>query len=242
MDVRQFLRDNRTDVLIFLILLILGITTRFLGISYQSLWRDEGATYYYSHLILDEYLHAGEPNSPVYYLMQGYVIDSLGHSEWVVRLLSAIAGSLSVPLIYVLCQKLFANRYVSIFTSALLLISPMAIEYSQEGRGYALMVFLFICQMIILLYALERKIWGYWIMLSVASAISFSMQYMSILATFTVYSYALFAMRKEIAAKDLKGTVKAVSSGILALILCAPLINFAYNAGKTSSSNEHWDW
>ena len=242
MDVKQFLRDNRTDVLIFVILLILGIATRFLGISYQSLWRDEGATYYYSHLILDEYLHAGEPNSPVYYLMQGYVIDGLGHSEFAVRVLSAIAGALSVPLIYVLSQKLFSNRYVSVFTAALLLISPMAIEYSQEGRGYALMVFFFICQMIIVLQALEKRGWGWWILLSVVSAVNFAMQYMSILATFTVYSYALFAMRKEIAAKDLKGTVKAVSSGILALILCAPLINFAINAGKTSSSNEHWDW
>ena len=242
MDVGQYLRDHRTDVLIFAILLILGVITRFLGISYQSLWIDEGATYYYSHLVLDEYLNAGEPNSPVYYLMQGYVIDALGHSEFAIRLLSAIAGALSVPLVYILSQKLFSNRYISVFTAALLLISPMAIEYSQEGRGYALMAFFFICQMIVLLHALEKDGWGYWILLSIISAVSFAMQYMSILATFTVYTYALFAMRKDIASKNLKGTVKAISSGILTLILCSPLLNYAYNAAKKSSSNEHWDW
>ena len=64
------------------------------------------------------------------------LVDGLGHSEFAVKVLSAIAGALSVPLIYVLSQKLFSNRYVSVFTAALLLISPMAIEYSQEGRGY----------------------------------------------------------------------------------------------------------
>ncbi len=242
MGISAFLKDNRNDVIVLAVLLVLGLVTRFSGISYQSLWIDEGATYFYSQYTWDQFMGDPEPNSPAYYMMQGLIFDLLGTNEFAMRCISAITGALTVPLVYILCRKIVGNGYVPMLAAAITLISPIMIEYGQEGRGYAPMAFLFVCQMIVLLYALEKQGWGYWIILSVLSALNLAMQYMSIVATFTVYSYALVRLRKEWTRGVFGGLVKTVASGVLALIISSPLLMHAVNAARESSSHEHWDW
>ncbi len=242
MDVPSFVRENRYDIIVVSVLLIAGLVTRFLGISYQSIWIDEGATYYYSQFSWDQFMDDPEPNSPAYYMMQGVVFDLLGTNEFAMRFVSALSSAFTVPLVYLLCRKVVGNGYVSILAAAITLASPIMIEYGQEGRGYAPMVLLFVCQMIVILYALERPGWRYWILLSVLSALNLAMHYMSIVATLTVYGYALVYLRKDWLKKRFCGVGKAVASGVLALILSSPLLMHAVAAAGESSSHEHWDW
>ena len=242
MKASEFLKEHRCDVVIVLILLILGLVTRFLGISYQSLWIDEGATYYYSHFTWEQYSDAAEPNSPVFYMMEGAFFSLLGRNEFAMRFFSALCSAFTVPLVYVLSQKIVGNKYVSAVAGALTLISPMMIEYGQEGRGYAAIVFLFMCQMLALIYALERREWKFWIALSVFSALGMCMHYVSIVASFTIYLYAVLYLRREWLRKEFGGLIRTVASGMLALILSSPLIAYMIDAGKESSSHEHWDW
>ncbi len=242
MDVQGFQRDNRNEIIVISVLLVLGVVTRFFGISYQSLWIDEGATYYYSHFTWDQFMDDPEPNSPVYYMMQGLVFDMLGTNEFAMRCISALCSALTVPSVYVLARKVTGNRYVSLLAAAITLVSPIMIEYGQEGRGYAPMVFLFVCQLIVLLYALERPGWRYWIILSLLSALNLAMHYMSIVATLTVYGYALIHLRNDWMNRRFGGLSKAVASGVLALVISSPLLMHAAASAGESSSHEHWDW
>ena len=77
----DFSPKNR-ELLILGILLVLGLITRFFGIEYQSLWIDEGSTYYFYHDTFEQIMNAREPNSPFYYMMEGAFLDILGHSEF----------------------------------------------------------------------------------------------------------------------------------------------------------------
>ena len=238
----SYLREHRVDLIIIGVLLALGILTRFIGISYQSLWIDEGATYYYSQFTWEEYRATAEPNSFVYYWMQGCMFDLLGRNEFAMRCISAVCSALTVPLVYVLCQRIVGNRYVSAIAAAITLISPIMIEYGQEGRGYAPMVFLFMCQIIVLLRCLEDPKWRYWIVLAVLSALNLTMHYMSIVASFALYSYAIIYYRKEWLQKDLSHLAQVFISGILMLLISSPLLKEAIDAYREASSHEHWDW
>ena len=235
-------KEHRADAVILATLFLLALITRFLGISHQSLWIDEGATYYYSQFSWDQLFSDPEPNSPVFYKMEGVFFELFGRNELVMRAFSAFTGALTVPLVYVLCRKISDNIFVSAVAGALMLISPIMIEYGQEGRGYSAMVFLFVCQAIVLMYCLEKSGWGCWILLSVLSALNLTMQYMSMLGTLVLYLYALLYYRKDWMKKEFGGLLRALASGMLALAISSPLLAHAFRSFREGASHEHWDW
>jgi mannosyltransferase len=64
-----------------------------------------------------------------------------GTSESAVRLLSALFGILSIPVIYVVGRQLF-NKEVGTMAALILALSSFNLYYSQETRMYSLMVLL----------------------------------------------------------------------------------------------------
>ncbi len=92
------LSPKNREFLILGTLLVLGLFTRFFGIGYQSIWIDEGSTFYYSRFTFSELMSIIEPNSPVYHAMEGFFITLLGQTEFGLRFISALAGALTVPL------------------------------------------------------------------------------------------------------------------------------------------------
>ena len=65
------LSPRNRELLIVAALLALGLLTRFFGIDHQSIWIDEGSTFYFSHYTWDQFATADEPNPPIYYMMEG---------------------------------------------------------------------------------------------------------------------------------------------------------------------------
>ena len=240
MDFEESPRNR--ELLILGILLFLGLLTRFIGISYQSIWIDEGSTFYYSHYTWDAFLDANEPNSPVYYMVEGFFIDILGQTEFGIRFLSALAGALTVPLAYLLSMKLFNSRPAAVITAVLFLLSPMCLFYGQEARGYMLVLLIFMLQLYVLLYALETKRNLLWVIFAVLSAIQFSMQYTGMLATITLYLYILYRCFREAPEDRKRMTIQMLWSGILFIILIIPLMKLAYDTMVISAGHEKWGW
>ena len=81
-----------------------------------------------------------------------------GNSDFFLRLPSALCGIGSLPLCYVLIKRLASAR-TAVFVVLVLALSPFHIWYSQEGRMYAQLLFLFLLSSIILLHALEHRQW-----------------------------------------------------------------------------------
>jgi mannosyltransferase len=77
---------------------------------------------------------------PLFYFLQKYWIQ-LGESEYILRLLSALFGTASVPLIFLLGKRI-AGKGVALSAAWLSAFSPLLIWYSQEARSYSLLIFI----------------------------------------------------------------------------------------------------
>ncbi len=79
--------------------------------------------------------------APLDYLIQKGFVALLGESTWVLRMHAVIFGALSIWFFYHIAQLLF-TRKVAIYSTLLFAVFPLQYHYSQEGRPYALFVFL----------------------------------------------------------------------------------------------------
>ena len=89
-----------------LILLTAGaLALRLLALGSKSLLTDEASSYYFSQLPISTLLWGlCDPHPPGYYLLLRGVA-TLGASEWWLRLPSALAGALSVPLTWLVARQ-----------------------------------------------------------------------------------------------------------------------------------------
>jgi 4-amino-4-deoxy-L-arabinose transferase-like glycosyltransferase len=110
----------------------------------QSFWLDEATTARLMRLSLGAMLRGvarGESTPPAYYIVAWLWSRAFGSGEVGLRSLSALAGTLTVPLIYAATARI-ADRRAALAAAALAAFSPLLIWYSQEARSYALLVLL----------------------------------------------------------------------------------------------------
>ncbi|WP_382183895.1 glycosyltransferase family 39 protein [Halovenus salina] len=82
-----------------------------------------------------------EPHPPLYNVFMWGWVRLAGISEVSMRFTSVLFSVATLPVAYLLVRKLF-DRPTAAVTVAFLAISPLQIWYAQEGRMYALLVFL----------------------------------------------------------------------------------------------------
>jgi 4-amino-4-deoxy-L-arabinose transferase-like glycosyltransferase len=119
----------------------LGAFLRFYRIGAQPLWLDEAYSFQFTQLPLSQLWGAEalrEPNPPLYYTLLKLWVFFFGESETALRSLSAVIGTLTIPLLYVLGRTL-GKQQLGIIAALLLAISPINIQYGQEARAYALL-------------------------------------------------------------------------------------------------------
>jgi mannosyltransferase len=122
---------------------LLGGLLRFYGYDRLSLWLDEGFTVMFSRLPWDVVLGlrgAYDPHPPLYYALVKLLL-SLAPEVSAGRLLSVVAGTLTIPVAYALGRKLF-NPWAGLVASMALALSPLHVWYSQEARQYAVALLL----------------------------------------------------------------------------------------------------
>jgi 4-amino-4-deoxy-L-arabinose transferase-like glycosyltransferase len=155
-------------------LLLLAFALRVAGLEFQSLWRDEVDAIRFASrpiLVLLEMFNAPAENGPLYYLLLRPWLRVVGQSEFSLRFFSVFFGVLAVPLIFRLAQRLFLRQYdVALVAVLLATTSPYLAWYSQEGKMYALVVFLVLLSMERYLTALEKGGWHRWAMYILATA------------------------------------------------------------------------
>jgi 4-amino-4-deoxy-L-arabinose transferase-like glycosyltransferase len=124
-----------------LILVVLtGAALRAFGIGAESLWSDEGFTWWWSQQPMGQLWGANgrlETNPPLYYALQ-HLWLAFGDSEAVMRSLPALLGVATIPLAYGLGRAL-AGRAAGLLAALLLATSAVHVYYSQEARAYTLL-------------------------------------------------------------------------------------------------------
>jgi uncharacterized membrane protein len=136
-------------------------------VGHQSLWIDETYTrdiVVTSHLSsVWSMVKASESTPPLYYWLTWLLSHALGSSSAaVLRLPSAIAGTLVVPAAFWAFRLRFAPR-VALVIAWLCAVSPVLVWYSLDARAYAL----FVLFGVLSLGALWRERWLLWAVVSV---------------------------------------------------------------------------
>ncbi len=125
------------------LLTLAGAALRAFRLGSHSLWYDEGFSVYLASMSLREATAwtARDVAPPLYYYLLHFWQAAFGTSEAAVRSLSALAGTLTIPFMYLVGKALF-GRLSGFLAAALVAASPLYIWYSQETRTYALLTFL----------------------------------------------------------------------------------------------------
>ncbi len=144
--------DYRKKLLTLTALVILGGGLRLFYLDHQSFWNDEFATIRDSSIEKSRVLRSEDfepslwdrriwqnPHGPLYYAIL-HIWAGLGTNEFTLRLLSVLIGTATIPLIFLLGEKLFDST-TGLGAAFLLAISPFHLWYSQEVRMYVLLMF-----------------------------------------------------------------------------------------------------
>ena len=138
-------------------LTVLGFALR-LATFDQSLYADELSTYWIVHDhslgdVLSSVRSNDEISPPLYFVLSWLTLKIGGDPEWV-RLPSLIAGTVTIPLVYLVGARTL-NRTAATIAAALMTLSPFMIYYSVEARTYALMLALLTLSTLALVLAVE---------------------------------------------------------------------------------------
>ncbi len=126
-------------------IVLAGLALRLYRLDAQSVWYDESFTIAHSvkpwGALFDALVLEGGRHPPLHYwLLHGwFALTGFGASE--ARLLSAVLGTLSIPLLYGLARRV-ADRPTALCAALLLAVSQIAVYFSQEARAYMAAQFL----------------------------------------------------------------------------------------------------
>ncbi|HNB51267.1 MAG TPA: glycosyltransferase family 39 protein [Anaerolineales bacterium] len=152
MNEEMDIEDWAPWLVIFIILVGGGL--RLLLLDRQDVWLDEAFSVWLARQSVGAMLHwvaQIDQHPPLYYLLLHAWISLNGDTPYAVRLLSALFGAGTIPMIYLIGKRLSGDG-VGLAAATLLALSPFHIRFGQEARMYTLLTF----NVSVALYALVR--------------------------------------------------------------------------------------
>ena len=139
-SVRRLLRDGGLPLAA---IVVAAAALRFATLGVQSFSDDELFTAWLVRMPFDDMLSTvpnTEATPHLFYALEWVFIRIFGSGEVGMRILPALAGTLTVPVVYVI-GALAGSRRVGLAVAVFAAVNPFLIWYSQESRAYALLIF-----------------------------------------------------------------------------------------------------
>jgi mannosyltransferase len=161
--IREAVRARSRTFWVVAGLTLLAAALRFATLGAQAYHHDEIVTA--SRVLRGSFWHAmdavgfSESAPPLYYALAWLWTQLTGTGEVGLRSLSALAGVATVPVAFLLGAELRGRR-AGIVAAALVAVNPMLLWYSQEARGYALLVLFTAVAALYFVRALDRHVPG----------------------------------------------------------------------------------
>ena len=143
-------------------LLVLAITAaggmlRAWAIGQKGLWLDETFSVWLAAQPLGPmlaWIAQIDQHPPLYYILLHFWITVVGDGPAAVRLLSALLGTLTIPVIFFLGRRLLGST-AGLLAALILALSPFHVRFAQETRMYALLMFNAAVALLALVYLLK---------------------------------------------------------------------------------------
>jgi len=151
-----FVRRNLTRTLALLIIIVGASWLRFVQLGDWSFWIDEALT------VSDSlYVYKWQPawgvihGRPLNFWITGWIFSLLPVSEWSARVMPCIVGIITVPLVYFLSRDFLGGR-AAMLSSIFLSLSTWHIYWSQNARGYTLLLLFSLISMALFYKGMEK--------------------------------------------------------------------------------------
>ena len=217
--------ENALGVLMLLLLSYLAVTLT--QASIRLLWFDEFITFYIAklnsfHAIWNALDRGADPNPPLTHLAAMWSMHWFGENAIAFRLPSIVAGLLGITCLFLLLKRKLPVLYAAIGT--LFFMGTAGMDYSYEGRSYALMLAFCISSFLCWRLAVESKHkYVAAAFTALALALGLSSNYFAVLAWFPIAGGELtYTLRTR---KIRWHVVAAMVIGALPLLLYWPLIH-----------------
>jgi mannosyltransferase len=140
--------------LLVIVFTVLGGWLRFYLLGSKGLWLDETFSIWVAkHNIAEmlQWIARIDHHPPLYYLILHYWIALNGDTPYVVRLLSALLGAATIPVIFLIGKRM-SGMVMGLAAAVFLAISPFNIRFAQDARMFTLLEF----NAAVAIYALVR--------------------------------------------------------------------------------------
>jgi 4-amino-4-deoxy-L-arabinose transferase-like glycosyltransferase len=204
------------------LLTALGAFLRFFYIGHQGFWYDESYTVFlvkHGSGTMLGLIPQLESTPPLYYLITWAWARIFGFSPAALKSLSALFGTLTIPVAYAATRKLLESRRAALILTALVACNPLLIWYSQETRAYELMVLTCALTLWAFAYALEDprpKLMALW---ALACAVALVTHYYAVIAVVPEAVWLLYRHRRARAVYGALAAVAATGFALLPLAL-----------------------
>jgi mannosyltransferase len=182
-----------------LLIVGLGAVIRFATLIPQGYWFDEwltvndiasGGTSLLGSLL------AAESTPPLYYLVASGWQKVLGEQELVLRSMSAVLGTATIPVAYLAARAVAGSRRAGLVAAALTATSPLMIWYSQEARSYALFALLAGLSFLFFVYSLQGRNVRWVMAWGLTSALALAAHYFAIALIIPEAAWLLWRARE----------------------------------------------
>src|ERR1043165_6318946 len=218
--------QERTIDLRIVAILAFALAVRLLGILSRPIWYDEAFAILFSEKGVGAMLYGtlaptGAGSADIhplgYYTLLWLWMKIFGESLFATRLLSVIAGLISVYLVYLISLEVFSDKSTAYLSALFATLAPFQVHYAQEIRMYSFLAM----WLLLATYAYQRGAktgnWKWWALFSVSAALA---QYTHNLAAFYLIALALLPILQ----RDWKTLRAIIFAGIGALILYMPWV------------------
>jgi len=216
---------KRNEILILLLCLLLGFVLRFYTFDKKSLWLDEIHTFNDSRYDIKEQLKYYKENPtylhpPLFFILT-HQFYPFTKPERDLRIIPLIFGTLSIPMIYFLA-RLFSSP-IALPCALSLTFMAYHISLSQDGRSYAMLMFMGMAGLYFFMKHLKTSRKKYLVLVALSYAVLFLTSYSSV--PFIVFSQILWIYRPTEEAKKITLSSFLTLTGFL-LVFCLPWILF----------------
>jgi uncharacterized membrane protein len=198
---------SKKEVVLLALIMVVGATLRFYKLAAKSIWVDEAIQVALAKqdipTLFRDYLNqvsgtiAGNAyQHDITTALILHPLASLDDSEFWMRLIPALAGILSIALVFRLSQLLYDTR-LGLLAAFVFAISPYSVWYSQTARPFGFSLLFSLISLVMFLLALNKRHARYWVLYTLFSALNIYVFYFGIFLIAFQGLYLLFCQRKD---------------------------------------------